>query len=39
LNGNGVPQNKAVGIKWLKKAAQQGDEYAKNILEGLGETW
>ena len=26
-------------IKWLKKAAQKGDEYAKNALEGLGETW
>lgn len=29
----------AVGIEWIKKAAQQGNEYAQYYLERLGETW
>ncbi len=28
LNGDGVPQDRTEGIKWLKKAAEQGEDLA-----------
>ena len=32
LNGNGVPQDTAEGVRWLKKAALQGDSTAMLLL-------
>ncbi len=32
MNGNGVPQDTAEGIRWLKKAALQGDDAAMRLL-------
>ena len=32
-NGEGVPQDYAEAVKWYPKAAEQGDEYAKEWLE------
>ena len=33
MNGNGVPQDTAEGIRWLKKAALQGDDAAMRLLK------
>ena len=33
--GNGVETNKEEGIKWIQKAADQGYEPAKGLLERL----
>jgi TPR repeat protein len=38
-NGDGVPQNEEVAIKWIRKAAQQGHEDAKNVLKEMGLSW
>lgn len=35
LEGIGIKQNRDEAVKWLKKAMEQGDEDAKNILEKL----
>ena len=35
LEGIGIGQNRNEAIKWLNKAAEQGDEESKNILEKL----
>ena len=32
MNGNGVPQDTAEGVRWLKKAALQGDNAAMRLL-------
>ena len=32
-NGQGCTANRAEGIRWLKKAAEQGHEEAKKLLE------
>lgn len=33
MNGNGVPQDTAEGVRWLKKAALQGDDAAMRLLK------
>lgn len=33
MNGNGVPQDTAEGVRWLKKAALQGDDAAMQQLK------
>ena len=35
--GNGVKQNNAEAIKWLKLSAEQGNEYALNLRKKLEE--
>ena len=37
--GDGVPQSDYEAIKWLKKAARQGFEQAKQSLTDIGESW
>ena len=37
--GNGVLQSDYEAIKWLKKAARQGFEQAKQALTDIGESW
>ena len=32
MNGNSVPRDTAEGVRWLKKAALQGDEAAMQLL-------
>ena len=40
MNGNGVPQDTAEGVRWLKKAAQQGDDGAMVLLRDYyRESW
>ena len=40
LNGNGVPQDTAEGVRWLKKAALQGDDGAMVLLrDHYRESW
>ncbi|MBR4717192.1 MAG: sel1 repeat family protein, partial [Lentisphaeria bacterium] len=40
MNGNGVPQDTAEGIRWLKKAALQGDDAAMRLLrDHYRESW
>jgi TPR repeat protein len=34
--GYGVGKNDEEAVKWYKKAAKQGNEYAKNNLKKLG---
>jgi TPR repeat protein len=34
-NGDDVPQDKAKGYKWLRKAAEQGHEKAQENIENL----
>ena len=35
-DGDGVSKDQEAAVKWLKKAAQQGDEDAKAQLKRLG---
>ncbi|MBQ2247511.1 MAG: SEL1-like repeat protein [Tidjanibacter sp.] len=37
--GNGVTKDVNEAVKWYRKAAEQGDEYAKDKLWELGERW
>ena len=39
--GNGVTKDYAEAVKWFRKAAVQGHQNAKKVLQrlGLGETW
>ncbi|MBR2963644.1 MAG: sel1 repeat family protein, partial [Lentisphaeria bacterium] len=40
MNGNSVPQDTAEGVRWLKKAAQQGDDGAMVLLrDHYRESW
>ena len=40
LNGNGVPRDTAEGVRWLKKAALQGDDGAMVLLrDHYRESW
>ena len=34
--GSGVEKDDAEAVKWYRKAAEQGDEEAKNVLKHLG---
>jgi len=34
-NGYGVPQSNEDALKWYRKAAEQGNEYAKNALKRI----
>jgi hypothetical protein len=34
-NGEGVAKNDEQAVKWYRKAAEQGDEDAKKLLEKL----
>ena len=36
LTGAGVPKDEDEAVKWLRKAAAQGDEDAKKALRGIG---
>ena len=38
-NGDGVTKNFAEAAKWCRRAAQQGHQQAKIILNDLGESW
>ena len=38
-NGDGVPQNYDEAVKWYRKAAQQGNEDAQEVLKEMGKTW
>ena len=38
VNGDGVRQNDVEAVKWWRKAAEQGNEDAKNVLKKLEET-
>jgi TPR repeat protein len=35
--GEGVPQDFAKAAKWIRKAADQGNEYAQNSMGGMYE--
>jgi uncharacterized protein len=35
VEGRGVPKDEAEAVKWLSKAADQGDENAKKVLKRL----
>jgi TPR repeat protein len=37
-NGEGVSKNTKEAVKWLRKAAEQGHQYAKKTLSEIGET-
>jgi hypothetical protein len=37
VKGDGVAQDRITGVRWLRAAARQGSEVAKDKLRGLGE--
>ena len=38
-NGKGVVKDVTEAVKWYRKAAKQGNEFAKDNLRRLKETW